>query len=80
MVREIPPKKAAKPADPAKQEKDPRKRKPAAASSGAQGMGNPGPGHSSEGSTARGVCFLASADLVENAKATKLTMSSSQVQ
>lgn len=40
---EIPPKKAAKPADPAKQqEKDPRKRKPAAASSGAQGMGNPG--------------------------------------
>ena len=80
-AQEIPPKKAAKPADPAKQqEKDPRKRKPAAASSGAQGMGNPGPGHRLEGFTDQGVCFLASADLVDNAQATKPTMSSSQVQ
>mmetsp|Transcript_10861 Transcript_10861/g.26010 ORF Transcript_10861/g.26010 Transcript_10861/m.26010 type:complete len:562 (+) Transcript_10861:42-1727(+) len=40
---EIPPKKASKPVEPSKQEKDPRKRKQTpASSSGAQGMGNPG--------------------------------------
>ena len=41
MLQEVPPKKV-KPAEPKKPEKDPRKRKQAASSSAAQGMGNPG--------------------------------------